>query len=173
MNPSLRPSPKHPSYFEPACFAHLAALSLLAALWLAASAVPAHASKADEVALSPEALAQLEQHASQADPREQCFLYTQLVHAMTAQAGRELADGDTEKATVTLKKMNRYAHLIQANLARNTRRVKDAEMLMQNSTYRLAQFLHLVSGEDRTTVQDTLKQLDQVNDQLLTQVFQH
>ena len=31
--------------------------------------------------------------------------------------------------------------------------------------------LHLVSGDDKTTVQDTLKQLDQVNDELLTQVF--
>jgi hypothetical protein len=46
-------------------------------------------------------------------------------------------------------------------------------MLMNHTTYRLAQYLHLVSGDDQQTVKDTLKQLNQVNDELLTQVFQH
>ena len=44
---------------------------------------------------------------------------------------------------------------------------------MHNTTYRLGQYLHLVSGDDKATVQDTLKQLDQVNDEILSQVFSH
>ena len=44
---------------------------------------------------------------------------------------------------------------------------------MHHTTLRLAQALHLASGDDRTTVQATLKQLDLVQDQLLDQVFNH
>jgi hypothetical protein len=44
---------------------------------------------------------------------------------------------------------------------------------MHNATYRLGQVLHLVSGEDQATVQETLKQLNQVNDEILAQVFTH
>ena len=92
---------------------------------------------------------------------------------MTAKAGKEISDGETEEAAATLKKVNIYAHLIHVNLARDTKRLKNAEMLMHNTTYRLGQYLHLVSGDDKATVQDTLKQLDQVNDEILSQVFSH
>jgi hypothetical protein len=133
---------------------------------------PAFAAAAGD-AYTPEALQQLEQRASEAKPREQCFLYTELVHVMTEKAGKEISDGDTEQAAATLKQINKYAHLIHLNLARDTKRLKNAEMLMHNTTYRLGQYLHLVSGDDQATVKDTLKQLNQVNDELLAQVFNH
>jgi|ERR1017187_6672650 hypothetical protein len=151
----------------------LASFSLLSTLVLTVPTHAARSSAADEAIPSPEVLAQLELRASQANPREQCFLYTELVHTMTAKAGKEISDGETEQAAATLKKVNLYAHLIHINLARDTKRLKNAEMLMHSTTYRLAQYLHLVSGEDKATVQDTLKQLDQVNDELLSQVFNH
>jgi len=118
-------------------------------------------------------LAQLEQRAREAKPREQCFLYTELVHTMTEMAAKEISDGETEQAATTLQKVNQYAHLIQMNLARDTKKIKDAQMLMHHTTYRLAQYLHLVSADDQKSVQDTLKQLNQVNEELLAQVFQH
>jgi hypothetical protein len=122
---------------------------------------------------TPEALKALEQRASEAKPREQCFLYTELVHVMTEKAGKELSNGDTDTAAVTLKQVDKYAHLIHMNLARDTKRLKSAEMLMHNTTFRLGQFLHLVSADDQAVVKDTLNRLNQVNDDLLTQVFAH
>ena len=133
---------------------------------------PVLAAAADQ-AYTPEALQQLEQRASEAKPREQCFLYTELVHIMTEKAGKEINDGDTEQAAATLKQVDKYAHLIHLNLARDTKRLKSAEMLMHNTTYKLGQYLHLVSGDDQAVVKDTLKQLNQVNDELLAQVFNH
>ena len=168
MSSLLRIVSRPARWFAPALY--VASLGLLTTLCLA---VPAHAAAADEAVFTPEALAQLEQRASIAKPREQCFLYTELVHAMTAKAGKELSDGDTDNAAATLKQVNRYAHMIHMNLAHDTKKIKDAQMLMNHTTYRLAQYLHLVSGEDQQTVKDTLKQLNQVNDELLTQVFQH
>jgi hypothetical protein len=161
LRPSSRPViPRGPSLY-------LASFGLLSILCLT---LPAHAATSSD---TQQAIAQLEERASQANPREQCFLYAQIVHTMTEQAGQQIANGDTEQAAVTLKQINKYAGLIHLNLGRNAKRLKDAEELIHNTTYRLAECLHLVSGPDKATVQDTLKQLDQVNDELLTQVFAH
>jgi hypothetical protein len=150
----------------------LIAFSLASSLAFSPHARAASSAKND--ASTPEQyFADLEQRASQAKPREQAYLYTELVHEMTEEAGKQISDGDTEQAAVTLKQVNRYAHLIHVNLARDTKQLKNAEMLMHNTTYRLAQFLHLVSGDDKKNVQDTLAQLDQVNDEMLNQVFDH
>jgi hypothetical protein len=149
---------------------HLATLGLFTALYVA---VPAFASPIDENIPDDQTLAQLELRASQASPREQCFLYTALAHTMAEKAGKEISAGETEHAAASLKLVSRYAHLIQVSLAKDTHKLKEAEMLMNHTAFRLGQFLHLVSGDDKATVQATLKQLDQVNNDLLTQVFYH
>src|SRR5947209_2906309 len=146
-----------------------AALGLLTCF---AFSLPAQAA-IDETVPTPETLADLAQRAQQAKPREQCFLYTELVHRMTEKAGKEIVNGDTDQAAATLKLVNQYAHLIHMSLANDTKRLKTAEELMHHTTYKLGEFLHLVSGDDKDTVQATLKQLDQVNDELLAQVFSH
>ncbi len=151
--------------------ARYSALLLVTALFLLL-APPVHAA-IDETLPDAQTLNQLELRAEQANPRDQCYLYTQLVHTMTELAVKEMADGDDDQASATLKQINRYAHLIQVNLEQNTKRLKNAEMLMHHTTLRLAQALHLASEDDRTTVQATLKQLDLVQDQILNQVFNH
>ncbi len=123
--------------------------------------------------LDEQAINQLEQRAQQANPREQCFLYTELVSAMTEVAGKEMLDGDPDRASATLKKVNHYAQLIQVSLARDTKRLKNSEMLMHRTTYRLNEYLHRASTEDQATLQATLKRLDQVQNDILTQVFNH
>ena len=120
-----------------------------------------------------QALSQLEQRAQQARPREQCFLYTELVHVMTEIAGKEMLDGNVEEASAMLKRVEHYAQLIHLGLANDTKRLKNAEQLMQHTTYRLNGLLRAASSEDRETLKSTLKQLDQVQDELLTQVFRH
>jgi len=143
----------------------------IAFLCLFALALPARA--ATESIPTPEALTRLELRAAQAKPSEQCFLYTELVHGLTQQAAAQLAADDTDHAAATLRQIDQDAHLIQLKLTRNSNHLKDAELLLHDTTYRLGQLLHLVSGDDRATVQSTLKQLNQLNDELLTQVFNH
>jgi hypothetical protein len=136
--------------------------------------IPLSAAGIDKsLALDEQALNQLEQRAQQANPREQCFLYTELVSAMTDVAGKEMLNGDPDRASAMFKKIQRYAQLIQMNLARDTKRLKNAEMLMHRTTYRLNEYLHSASSEDRPTLQAALKQLNQVQSELLTQVFNH
>jgi hypothetical protein len=134
---------------------------------------PVLASSVDENIPDAQALSQLELRAEQANPRDQCFLYTELVHTMTEIAGKQMLNGDIEQASATLKKVEHYATLIHLNLANDTKRLKNAELLMHHTTYRLGEYLHKSSGEDRDTLQATLKRLDQVHDELLAQVFRH
>ncbi len=143
-------------------------------LLLLVAASFAHAASSIDTALPDEQmLSQWEQRAQLANPRAQCFLYTELVHAMTEIAGREIQNGEMEQASATLKKVEHYAQLIHLGLANDTKRLKNAEQLMQHTTYRLNGLLRAASFDDRETMKSTLKQLDQVQDELLSQVFKH
>lgn len=147
------------------------ALLLVAAFFL--FLVPPVYAAIDETPADAQTIHQLELRAQQANPRDQCYLYTELVHTMTEMAVKQIVNGDEDQANATLTKINTYAHLISINLAANTKRLKNAEMLMHHTTLRLAQSLHLASGDDRNTVQATLKQLDVVQNQILDHVFDH
>ena len=145
---------------------------LLVALTLTLS--PAlHASSHDLAVIDAQSLSTLEVRALQANPREQCFLYTELVSGMTELAGKQMLDGDIEKASETIRRIEHYTALIHMGLARDTKRVKDAEMLMHHTSYRLNEILHKASGDDRATLQSTLQKLNSIQEELLTQVFQH
>lgn len=132
-----------------------------------------YASAFDETLPDPQTLSQMEQRALQAPPRDQCFLYTELVHTMTELAGQQILQGDADHASTTLKKVEHYAQLIHLNLAKDTKRLKNSEMLMHHTTLKLNQYLHSASNEDRPVLESTLKQLDRVQDDLLNQVFSH
>lgn len=147
--------------------------SLVVPILLCALAAPAARAAIDETVPAPEYISQLEVRAAQAKPREQCYLYTELIHGMTQLAGQQFSDGDVEKASATLKKIDIYAALIHANLANDTRRLKDAEMLMQHTTLHLGTFIRQASLEDKALLQVTLTRLDHVHEELLTQVFKH
>jgi hypothetical protein len=133
----------------------------------------AHPASVDNNVPDAQAIAQLEIRAQQAGPRDQCFLYTELVHTMTEIAGRQMLNGDIQQASDTLKKVNHYAQLIHMDLANNSKRIKNAEMLMHQTTYRLGEYLRRASSEDQDTLKATLKQLDKVHDELLAEVLRH
>jgi hypothetical protein len=142
---------------------------------LLSTSVPCRAAREDT---SPEAqnaqiIAQLELKASHANPREQCYLYTQIIQTMVEDAGRQILNGDSEQAAATLKRTEHYTQLIHLALARDTKRLKDAEKMMEHTRQRVSEYLNRTSGDDHLAMQATLKQLDHVHDELLDQVFSH
>ena len=146
---------------------------LLFLAFLACVAAPrsAHAASNAEVLLDENALTQLETRAQAAQPKEQCFLYAELVHDLTEIAGKQLADGDTDHVGKTLRRIDSISQKIHMALARDTKRLKNAELLMHHTTRRLADMLHIASSDDREVLQSTLKHLDTVQSELLAQVF--
>ena len=113
----------------------------------------------------------LQERASQAGPREQCFLYAELVHDMTELAGRQLSAGNAEQASSTIRAVQEYASKIHMGMANDSKRLKNAEILMRHTAFRLKDILSMASLEDRPTLDATLKQLDQVQAEMMLQVF--
>ena len=128
----------------------------------------APASRLDD---SPTALATLQAKADQAQPRDRCFLYAELVSQMTDLAGQQFNSGDSGQASETLKLVQRYAEKIHTGDADDSKKLKDAKSLMQRTSFRLKDILDEASFEDRGALEATLMQLNQVQAQLMTQVF--
>jgi hypothetical protein len=124
----------------------------------------------DERIADPQAMAALMTKAEQAQPKEQCFLYAELVHQMTELAGQQLIAGD-ERASETLHQVQKYAEKIHMGVAEDGKKLKNAEQLMRHTSYRLNDILNAASYDDRQALQATLKQLEKVQTELMMQVF--
>jgi hypothetical protein len=128
---------------------------------------------ADEKIPDAQTLQALQDRASQATPREQCFLYAELVHDMTELAGRQLSAGDAERASDTLRSVRDYSSRIHMGVANDSKKLKNAEILVRHTAFRLKDILSAASLEDRPTLDATLKQLDQVQAEMMLQVFRN
>ena len=106
-----------------------------------------------------------------AQPRDKCFLYAKLVSQLAELAGKQFSAGNYEDASATVVLVRRYAEEIHLDVSDDGRRLKDAELLVQHSIFRLKDTLHEAPYEDRMTLQTTLEQLGKVQGQLLLQVF--
>lgn len=138
---------------------------------LGVALIPAFASSLDNKVYDQQSITALETKASQAQPREQCFLYAELVHQMTEVSLRQYAAGDVDKASGMLKQIQTLAHKIHLSVAVDNKRLKNAEILLRHTAYRLNEMLHNSSFEDRPLVQETLSQVNQVESEAMLQVF--
>ncbi|MGD0737008.1 MAG: hypothetical protein ABR976_17890 [Terracidiphilus sp.] len=141
------------------------------AVLLTLCAVPACASGIDEKTIDQQSIDALEARAVQAQPRDQCFLYTQLIHEMTEFTLRNYAAGDVDKATTMLKKIQLLSHKIHLSMSDDDKRLKNAEILLRHTAFRLTEMLHNSSFEDRPLVQETLAQVNQAQSEAMMHVF--
>lgn len=128
---------------------------------------------ATEKILDVQQMAALEAKALQATPKEQCFLYAELAHSMAELASQQLNAGDSEHASASLKAVQQYAAKIHMGMADDARKLKNAEILMRHTAFRLKEVMLAASLDDRPTLESTLKQLDQVEAEMMVQVFKH
>lgn len=119
-----------------------------------------------------QSIAALEAKADQAQPREQCFLYAELVQQMTELSVRQYANGDVDKANSLLKRIQNLAAKIHLSLAGNDKRLKNAEILLSNTTFRLKEMLHASDYDNRPLVEETLAKVTSAQDEAMMQVFQ-
>jgi hypothetical protein len=141
-------------------------------LAIAALAIPACASSPDNKAIDQQSIAALEARIPTAQPREQCFLYAELIHQMTEFSMKQYAAGDTDKATDLLKQIQNLTHKLHLSMADKDKRLKNAEILLRHTAFRLTEFLHNSSSDDREVVQATLAQVNRAESETMLQVFQ-
>jgi hypothetical protein len=94
-----------------------------------------------------------------------------LINQMTNLAGQQFDSDDPEQASETLKLVQRYIENIRTGVTGDSRKVKDAELLVRRSSFQLRNILRESSFEDRLALETTLKELNQVQEQLMIQVF--
>jgi hypothetical protein len=116
-------------------------------------------------------LAQLEAKAAAATPRDQPWLYAELVHSMTDIATQEFQAGQDQQASISLRLAQTYARRIRVSLLRNAHRLQRAEILVRHTAFRLHQLLLGASIRDQPTLVATIRQLNQVQAEMLNQVL--
>jgi hypothetical protein len=125
----------------------------------------------DEKVPDAQSIAALELKASQAQPKEQCYLYAELVHQMIEFSAAQYASGEFESAAATLKHVGAFAQKIHIAVSNDERRLKNAQILLRHTSFRLNELLHASSMEDRPLVQETLAQVNQIQTEAMMQVF--
>jgi hypothetical protein len=151
------------------CKVFVAALVLIALS--AVKPLSARASGIDDKAFDQQTIDALTAKANQAQPREQCFLYAELVHQMTEVSLRQYAAGNVPRATDLLKQIQQLAHKIHLSVADDDKRLKNAEILLRHTAFRLTEMLHSSSFEDRPLVQQALAEVSQAQNEAMMQVF--
>jgi len=144
---------------------------IAAILVLGITLQPVRASSPDSTPTDQQSIDDLEARANQAQPREQCFLYAQLVQQMTELSIRQYAAGDVNRANGLLKQVQRFAQKIHLSVTSNDKRLKNAEILLNRTVFRLNEMLKASSFEDRPLVEQTLAQVTQAQNAAMMQVF--
>ena len=148
-----------------------AGLILFSLVFLFPFTTQAKASHLDEAPLDAAALMQMEQRADAAQPRDQCWMFAEVLHGLTELAGRQIAAGDDQDATSTFTHMDSVAEKMQKASAANAKRLKNAEMLLEHITRRLTDIAHIAPSDQRNTMQATLQCVDHLHTQVLAVLF--
>jgi hypothetical protein len=138
---------------------------------LAALAVPSFASSPDDKPIDQQSIQTLAARIPQAQPREQCFLYAELIHQMTEFSMKQYAAGDVDKATDLLKQIQDLTHKLHLSMGDKDKRLKNAEILLRHTAFRLTELLHNSSTDDREVVEATLAQVNRAESEAMLQVF--
>lgn len=116
-------------------------------------------------------LTALEAKADQATPKDQCYLYAKLVRDMADVTGQQMDAGNESGAHASLKAIQRYTEKIRAEITEHSKKLKDAQIMMRRTAFRLQELMRGASLNDQSAFQSTLKQMDQVQSQMMLAVF--
>ena len=117
------------------------------------------------------AVSELQAKADQALRQEQCFRYAELVSRMTDIARLQFGTGDSAAGEETLSFIRQNVIKLQASIGDDTKKLTAAETLMQNTAVRLEGILHETPYDNHAALEMTLKQVKNVQTQLMMQVF--
>lgn len=125
----------------------------------------------DEQLLDQQGINALKERALHAAPKDQCYLFAQIVHQLTELSAQKYSEGDADSAVAALKQIQEFAHKIAISLADHNKQLKNAEILLRHTAFRLREMMHSSSVDDQTAVRETLAQIDTLEADTLQQVF--
>jgi len=140
-------------------------------LALSLAFVQAHAASSNADIPNQQALDALEAKASQAMPREQSYLYAKLVRQMTELSLNQYQAGNVGTAKGLLKRIQKFSSTICRSLTGKDKRLKNTEILLRQTAFRLNELLHASDYQDRLLLEQTLAQVNQADHAAMMSVF--
>lgn len=148
--------------------------AIVLAGFLGAVALTPVAQAADgPVLVDPSLIASLQLRARQAAPREQVQMYADLADKISLLVGKQLSDGDEDKAQTTLRLFESCAAELETGLQHNSKNLKRTEVLLHATHRRLSDMVRSAPGDIKPLVQSAVTRLDRVQTTLLSAVFEH
>ncbi len=133
------------------------------------TAAPLYA--ADYRPLDPVALQALTDKAEHAAQKEQVYLYAQLVRHHAEIAGSSLAAGDTQTGNHALSSLIAYAEALDSAFAHDAKKLKDAEILLRESAFRMKAAMLATAVEDRPAMAAALTKINAAEAKVMSAVF--
>jgi len=133
--------------------------------------IPAFAASSDDIPAEQQAIQELEAKAGQAQQKDQCFLYAEVLHRMTDLSLRQYAAGNKGPANLLLKQIQQVSRKIHLSVARNDKRLKRAEISLSTAAFHLTQLLHSSDYRDQPLIKQTITDVNQAQDAAMMQVF--
>lgn len=124
-------------------------------------------------ALDAVTVSHMEEQAAEANPRERCYRYAEVLAALTELEGQQISAGRDAEARVTMREMNDVAAKVQAEAVDNAKKLKDTEMMLERTTRRVSDMVHVVGYAQESAMQATLQHLNAVHTKVLGMVFAH
>jgi hypothetical protein len=90
---------------------------------------------------------------------------------MTELSVKQYAAGNVDAANGLLRKIQTVAQKIHLSVANNDKRLKNAEILLSHTAFRLNEMLHATDFDNRPLVQQTLSQVNQAQSEAMMDVF--
>lgn len=137
------------------------------------TAVPAFASSLSSPpdGIDSHWMADLEQRALAANPKDQAFLYADLLDKMTVLASRQIAEGEIENAAATLARMEACTEKMENGL-KQSNSLKKTELMLHNTNRHLSDLARAASADVKPQVQSALKRLNVAQTSLLVAIFE-
>jgi DNA repair ATPase RecN len=117
-------------------------------------------------------LPSLKEHARTAKPADATLANARVVRQEIEIADQCFKDGDVDKAQAAVDDAVHYAELADAALQKNSKHLKEAEIIMREAGRRLEEIRRSLAFDDQAPVQQAEDRLEKIRRDLLAQMFQ-
>lgn len=111
--------------------------------------------------------------AARADLRDRCYLYAQLVRASTEVANHDIADGDEREGLDELRVVEDYSVALEQSLMKSTKKLRDSEILLRESAFRLRSAMLGAPLAERPTMAQALAHVNNAEAKVMDILFAH
>jgi hypothetical protein len=113
----------------------------------------------------------LVQKAESASLNDRCYLYAKAVRLTTDLADAQVASGNSQAATLALASLQAYTVALETALTEKDKKLKDAEILLRESSFRLNSAMLAASLEDRPAMAAALAHVNAAEVRVMGAVF--